>query len=63
MAAGSQKLGANVALPLRLTAAAAVGIALEALIFVVITFVFALVGSFSAALEAWIERPAHNQIP
>ena len=41
-------------MPVRLTVAAAVGIALEAPIFVAIILVFALVGFFGAALEAWI---------
>jgi hypothetical protein len=63
VAVGSQRIGVNVALPLRLTAAAAVGIALEAPIFVAITLVFALAGFLGAALEAWIAKPSHNQIP
>ena len=63
MAAGSQRIGVNFALPLRLTVAAAVGIALEAPIFVAIILVFALLGFFGAALKAWIAKPSHNQIP
>lgn len=63
MAAGSQRIGVNFALPLRLTVVAAVGIALEAPIFVAIILVFALVGFFGAALEAWIANPSRNQIP
>jgi hypothetical protein len=56
VAAGIQKIGVNVASPLRLTTAAAVGITLEVPIFIAITFVFAPVGFFGAVLKAWFQK-------
>src|SRR4030095_2337425 len=56
------KIGVNVAVPLWLTGAAGVGIALGAPIFVAVTLLFALVAYLGAALEAWTRRrPVNTQ--
>jgi hypothetical protein len=62
MARRYSKIGVNIAVPLWLTGAAGVGIALEAPIFVAVTLLFALVAYLGAALEAWTRRhPVNNQ--
>jgi hypothetical protein len=61
MARRYSKIGVNIAVPLWLTGAAGVGIALEAPIFVAVTLLFALVAYLGAALEAWTRRHPVNK--